>query len=69
MRAVIQRVSRANVTVSGEVVGEIGAGLLVLLGVEQGDTQDDVVWMANKVVGLRVFEDDDGKMNLDVGEV
>ena len=69
MRAVIQRVSRANVTVSGEVVGEIGAGLLLLLGVEQGDTQDDVVWMANKVVGLRVFEDDDGKMNLDVGEV
>ncbi len=69
MRAVIQRVSRANVTVSGEVVGEIGAGLLVLLGVEQGDTQDDVVWMANKVAGLRVFEDDDGKMNLDVGEV
>ena len=60
MRAVIQRVSRASVTVSGEVVGEIGAGLLVLLGVEQGDTQDDVVWMANKVVGLRVFEDDDG---------
>ncbi len=69
MRAVIQRVSRASVTVSGEVVGEIGVGLLVLLGVEQGDTQDDVVWMANKVVGLRVFEDDDGKMNLDVGEV
>ena len=69
MRAVIQRVSRASVTVDGEVVGEIGAGLLVLLGVEQGDTQDDVVWMANKVVGLRVFEDGEGKMNLDVGEV
>ena len=69
MRAVIQRVSRASVTVSGEVVGEIGVGLLVLLGVEQGDTQDDVAWMANKVAGLRVFEDDDGKMNLDVGEV
>ena len=69
MRAVIQRVSRASVTVDGEVVGEIGAGLLVLLGVEQGDTQDDVVWMANKVVGLRVFEDSEGKMNLDVGEV
>ncbi|MEC7555852.1 MAG: D-aminoacyl-tRNA deacylase [Planctomycetota bacterium] len=69
MRAVIQRVSRASVTVSGEVVGEIGVGLLVLLGVEQGDTQEDVVWMANKVAGLRVFEDDDGKMNLDVGEV
>ena len=69
MRAVIQRVSRASVTVSGEVVGEIGVGLLVLLGVEEGDTQDDVVWMANKVVGLRVFADAEGKMNLDVGEV
>ena len=69
MRAVIQRVSRASVTVSGEVVGEIGTGLLVLLGVEEGDTQDDVVWMANKVVGLRVFADTEGKMNLDVGEV
>ena len=68
MRAVIQRVSRASVTVDGEVVGEIGAGLLVLLGVEQGDTQDDVVWVANKVVGLRVFADSEGKMNLDVGE-
>jgi len=69
MRAVIQRVSRASVTVSGEVVGEIGTGLLVLLGVEEGDTQDDVVWTANKVVGLRVFDDAEGKMNLDVGEV
>ena len=69
MRAVIQRVSRASVTVSGEVVGEIGVGLLVLLGIEEGDTQDDVVWMANKVVGLRVFADAEGKMNLDVGEV
>ena len=69
MRAVIQRVSRASVTVSEEVVGEIDTGLLVLLGVEEGDTQDDVVWMANKVVGLRVFEDAEGKMNLDVGEV
>ena len=69
MRAVIQRVSRASVTVADEVVGCIERGLLVLLGVEQGDTQDDVVWMANKVVGLRVFEDAEGKMNLDVGEV
>ncbi len=69
MRAVIQRVSRASVTVDDEVVGRIDRGLLVLLGVEQGDTQDDVIWMANKVVGLRVFEDDEGKMNLDVGEV
>ncbi|MFP6770540.1 MAG: D-aminoacyl-tRNA deacylase, partial [Planctomycetaceae bacterium] len=57
MRAVIQRVSRASVTVADEVVGQIDAGLLVLLGVEQGDTQEDVNWMANKVRGLRVFPD------------
>ena len=69
MRVVVQRVSRASVTVDGEVVGQIGAGLLVLLGVAEGDTQQDVNWMANKVLGLRVFPDDEGKMNLDVGEV
>ncbi len=69
MRAVIQRVSRASVTVAGEVVGEIGSGLLVLVGVEQGDTQDDVNWIAGKVVGMRVFEDACGKMNLSAGEV
>ncbi len=69
MRAVIQRVSRASVTVADEVVGQIDTGLLVLLGVAQGDTQEDVNWMANKVRGLRVFPDDEGKMNLDVGAV
>ena len=69
MRVVVQRVSRASVTVDGEVVGQIDAGLLVLLGVAEGDTQQDVNWMANKVLGLRVFPDDEGKMNLDVGEV
>ena len=52
-----------------EVVGQIGIGLLVLLGVAEGDTQQDVNWMARKVIGLRVFPDDEGKMNLDVGEV
>ena len=69
MRAVVQRVSRARVTVAGEVVGAIEAGLLVLLGVEEGDSQQDVNWLANKVLGLRVFSDDDGKMNLDVGQI
>ncbi len=70
MRAVVQRVSRAKVTVDGDVVGEIGAGLCVLLGAGTGDGDADVDYVVNKVANLRVFEDDDGKMNrsvLDVG--
>lgn len=69
MRAVVQRVSSASVTVDGVVVGEIGQGLLVLLGVADGDTQQDVVWMAGKLAGLRLFEDSEGKMNLSVTEI
>ena len=69
MRAVIQRVSRASVTVGGDVVGTVGRGLMVLLGVEKGDGQGDVVYMAQKISGLRVFEDDEGRMNRDLGEV
>jgi len=70
MRAVCQRVSRARVTVSGETVGEIGPGLLVLLGVARGDTEEVAVRMAEKIARLRIFEDDDGKFArsvLDVG--
>lgn len=63
MKAVVQRVSEAGVTVEGEVVGQIGPGLAVLLGVADGDTEADARWMADKLVGLRVFEDDAGKMN------
>ncbi len=63
MRAVIQRVSRAHVTVGDEVVGEIGPGLLVLLGVTHEDTPEQARWLADKVVGLRIFSDADGKMN------
>ncbi len=63
MRAVLQRVRQASVTVEGHVSGEIGPGLLVLLGVGQGDTEQDVEWMADKVPQLRIFEDDAGKMN------
>jgi D-tyrosyl-tRNA(Tyr) deacylase len=63
MRAVVQRVSSASVTVAGEVVGSIGPGLLVLLGVSVDDTQADVIYTAGKVIGLRIFEDADGKMN------
>ena len=63
MRAVIQRVSKARVVVDDAVTGEIGAGLLVLLGVEQGDTPVDLKYTFEKTIGLRIFEDDDGKMN------
>jgi D-aminoacyl-tRNA deacylase len=63
MRAVVQRVRSSRVVVSGTVVGEIGPGLLVLLGIRTGDAADQVRWMADKVVGLRIFEDDQGKMN------
>lgn len=69
MRAVVQRVSRASVTVDGEITGQIEQGFLVLLGVEQSDTQDDVIYLAQKTVGLRVFEDDVGKMNLALSDV
>lgn len=69
MRAVVQRVSRASVTVEGEVVGSIGAGLLVLLGVAQDDSEADAEFLAGKVAGLRIFEDEDGKMNRAVSEV
>ena len=63
MRAVVQRVSRAKVTVAGKVVGEIGPGLLVLLGVGQNDAEDDADYLAEKIGGLRIFEDAEGKMN------
>lgn len=66
MRAVVQRVSRAKVTVNGEVTGEIGPGLLVLLGVGQNDTRAEADYLAEKTIGLRIFEDAGGKMNLSV---
>lgn len=69
MKAVVQRVSEARVDVDAETVGEIGRGLLVLLGVAKGDGDADAVWMADKIVSLRIFEDDEGKMNRSVQEV
>ena len=63
MRVVVQRVKRAEVRVDGEVVGRVGPGLLVLLGAGQGDGSADVAWLVEKVVNLRIFEDDAGKMN------
>ena len=69
MRAVLQRVARASVTVEDRVVGRIGVGWLVLLGVAKGDVDEDADRLADKVVGLRAFEDDAGKMNLAVADV
>jgi D-tyrosyl-tRNA(Tyr) deacylase len=69
MRAVVQRVSEASVTVDGKVVGQIGAGLCVLVGVAQGDALADAEWLATKVCELRIFEDEAGKMNRSVLDV
>src|ERR1700688_5244522 len=69
MRAVVQRVSRASVSENGEITGQIGLGLLVLLGVGRDDTEADAIYLAEKIAGLRVFEDDQGKMNRSVQDV
>lgn len=69
MRAVVQRVDRASVTVDGSVTGQSGRGLLVLLGVAEGDTDKDLQYMVDKVVGLRIFEDENEKMNLSVKDI
>lgn len=69
MRAVVQRVSRAKVTVNNLPAGEIGIGILVLLGVGHADSEADAMYLAEKIVGLRIFEDEDGKMNRSVQDV
>ena len=69
MRAVVQRVREADVTVEGSITGAIERGLMVLLGVEDGDDESDARYMADKISGLRIFEDSDGKMNLSVKDV
>lgn len=69
MRAVIQRVTRASVTVEGNIVGEVGKGLLVLLGVEDSDSQEDMEWLSGKIVNLRIFNDQEGVMNLSLKDV
>lgn len=69
MRAVIQRVKHSSVTVDGKILGEIGNGLLVLLGVTHTDTEKEVNWMASKVKDLRIFEDAEGKMNLGLEDI
>lgn len=69
MRAVVQRVTKSSVTVDGNVTGAIERGLMVLVGVAEGDTEKDAEYMANKVAGLRIFEDEDEKMNLSVKDI
>lgn len=69
MRVVLQRVSEASVTVNGEVVGSIAKGLLILVGFEEADADNDIDWMVNKLCSLRVFDDNDGVMNLSITEV
>lgn len=69
MRAVIQRVTRASCTVDEEITGQISNGLLVLLGIEDADTFEDVDWLANKIVGMRIFGDENGQMNKALADV
>jgi len=69
MRAVIQRVASASVTVDHRITGAIEKGLLVFLGIEDSDAHDDMEWLSNKIVNLRIFDDDQGVMNLSVKEV
>ena len=68
MRAVIQRVKEASVKVDGKITGQIGQGLLVLVGIEDADTQEDIDWLSKKIAGLRIFDDENGVMNLSVME-
>lgn len=69
MKAVIQRVTSASVAVENKTVGEIGQGILVLLGIEKGDVEAQADWLAEKIAGLRIFSDDEGKMNLSVRDM
>ena len=69
MRTIVTRVSSASVEISGAVVGSIGKGFLVLLGIKKDDTENDAIWLASKVCSMRVFEDHEGKMNLDLAAI
>ena len=69
MRAVIQRVGQASVSIAGETRGKIGRGLVVLLGIRHGDSETDLRWLADKIVNLRMFNDQDGKMNLSAADI
>ena len=69
MKAVIQRVSSASVQIGSDIVGKIDTGLVVLLGIADNDDQNDIEWLANKIINLRIFSDNDGLMNLNLGDI
>ena len=69
MRVVIQKVTQASVSIDNQIVGSINKGLLVIVGIEDGDTNEDIAWLSSKIVNLRVFDDDNGVMNLSVKEM
>jgi D-tyrosyl-tRNA(Tyr) deacylase len=69
MRAVVQRVTRARVTIDGEIVGEIGNGLVVLLGIARDDTQADADYLVPKIIALRIFDDAEGRMNVSIKDI
>ena len=69
MRAVIQRVTRASVTIDGKVHGQIADGLVVLVGIEDADTAEDIKWLSNKIINLRIFNDENGMMNISLKDV
>ena len=69
MRIVLQRVSEASVTVDGNITGSIGAGLLVLVGIEEADNEEDIDWLCGKIVNMRIFSDEAGKMNLSIKDI
>ena len=69
MKAVIQRVSEASVTIEGEKAADIGLGLLILLGIEEADTQEDIEWLTSKIINLRIFDDEKGVMNRSVMDI
>ena len=69
MRVVIQKVTQGSVSIENQIVGSIDKGLLVLVGIEDGDTNEDIAWLSSKIVNLRVFDDENGVMNLSVKEV
>lgn len=69
MIAVIQRVTKASVVIEGKIKGEIQDGFMILLGIAQSDTQEDLEWLSRKIIGLRVFSDEEGKMNKDIAEI
>ena len=69
MRIVIQRVSEASVTIDGEMISKIDKGMMILLGIEDADTEDDIEWLCNKVTKLRIFSDENDAMNLDINQI